>query len=68
MPVRLELTEGTTADCTQAESLTADLPAQYLLADRGYDTNAIVAEATAGNLGITTRTYIDCVIWWRMHS
>ena len=45
MPVRLELTEGTTADCTQAQSLTADLPAQYLLADRGYDTNAIVAEA-----------------------
>ena len=36
MPVRLELTEGTTADCTQAQSL---------LADRGYDTNAIVAEA-----------------------
>ena len=47
MPVRLELTEGTTADCTQAQSLTADLPAQYLLADRGYDTNAIVAEAIA---------------------
>ena len=45
MPVRLALTEGTTADCTQAQSLTADLPAQYLLADRGYDTNAIVAEA-----------------------
>ena len=47
MPVRLALTEGTTADCTQAQSLTADLPAQYLLADRGYDTNAIVAEAIA---------------------
>ena len=47
MPVRLALTEGTTADCTQAQSLTADLPAQYLLADRGYDTNAIMAEAIA---------------------
>ena len=35
------------ADCTQAHSLTADLPAQYLLADRGYDTNSIVAEAVA---------------------
>ena len=47
MPVRLVLTGGTVADCTQAHSLTADLPAQYLLADRGYDTNSIVAEAEA---------------------
>ena len=36
MPVRLVLTEGTSADCTQAPFLTADLAAQYLLADRGY--------------------------------
>ena len=35
------------ADCTQAPFLTADLEAQYLLAGRGYDTNAIVAEAVA---------------------
>ena len=47
MPVRLSLGEGTVADCTQAHSLIADLAAQYLLADRGYDTNAIVAEAEA---------------------
>ena len=47
MPVRMILTEGTAADCTQAPFLTADLDAQYLLADRGYDTNAIVAEAVA---------------------
>ncbi len=39
--------EGTVADCTQAHSLIVDIPAQYLLADRGYDTNAIVAEAEA---------------------
>ena len=37
MPVRMILTEGTTADCTQAPDLIADLVAQYLLADRGYD-------------------------------
>ena len=47
MPVRLGLTEGTVANCSQAHWLIADLPAQYLLADRGYDTNAIVAEALA---------------------
>ena len=45
MPVRMILTEGTVADCTQAHSLIADIPAEYLLADRGYDTNGIVAEA-----------------------
>ena len=39
------LTEGTTADCTQAPDLIADLVAQYLLADRGYDSDAIVAQA-----------------------
>ena len=43
MPVRLVLTEGTIADCTQAQPLIADIAAQYLLADRGYDTNAVVA-------------------------
>lgn len=41
----MTLTEGTAADCTQAPFLTADLEAQYLRADRGYDTNAIVAGA-----------------------
>ena len=39
------LTEGTVADCTQASDLIADIAAQYLLADRGYDTDAIVAQA-----------------------
>ena len=47
MPVRLVLTDGTVADCSQAMPLMADFPAQYLLADRGYNTNAIVAGAIA---------------------
>ncbi len=47
MPVRLSLSEGTVADCTQAHSLIANIAAEYLLADRGYDTNAIVLEAEA---------------------
>ena len=47
MPVRMILTEGTVADCTQASDLIADIAAQYLLADRGYDTDAIVAQAEA---------------------
>ena len=47
MPVRLSLTAGTVADCTQAADLIADLAAQFLLADRAYDTDAIIAEALA---------------------
>lgn len=47
MPVRLSLTEGTVADCSQASDLIADLAAEYLLADRAYDTGAIIAAALA---------------------
>ena len=43
----MTLTEGTVADSTQARSLTEDFPAEYLLADKGYDTNAIVDGAIA---------------------
>lgn len=47
MPVRIIVTAGTVADCTQALMLIDGLDAQYLLADRGYDTDAIVAKAVA---------------------
>lgn len=47
MPVRLRLTAGTTADCTQALPLIDGIAADHLLADRGYDSDAIVAEAIA---------------------
>jgi len=39
MPVRVFVTSGTTADCTQAVALIDGFTAQCLLADRGYDTN-----------------------------
>ena len=45
MPVRMLLTDGTTADCTKAPELIVDVVARYLLADRGYDSDAIVAQA-----------------------
>ncbi len=47
MPVRLILTEGTTADCSQAISLIEGIQAEHLLADKGYDTNEIVEAALA---------------------
>jgi transposase len=45
MPLRAIITQGTTADCTQAIALIDGLMAEHLLADRGYDSNAIIAEA-----------------------
>ena len=45
MPVRVIITEGTTADCTQACRLIEGLTAEQLLADKGYDSDAIVAQA-----------------------
>ena len=45
MPVRVVITQGTTADCTQASRLIEGITAEYLLADRGYDSDAIVEQA-----------------------
>ena len=39
------LTAGTVADCTPALALLADIPAEHLWADQGYDTNHSVAQA-----------------------
>ncbi len=45
MPVRFFITSGTTADCTVAARLIEGFQAEYLLADRGYDTDAIILQA-----------------------
>ena len=42
MPLRAIITAGTVADCKQAIALIDGISADYLLADRGYDTNQIV--------------------------
>ena len=42
IPVRILITKGTTADCKQAEALIDNIKAKVLLADRGYDSDAIV--------------------------
>jgi transposase len=47
MPVRVIITDGTTADCTQAGRLIEGITAEQLLADKGYDSDAIVAQAEA---------------------
>ena len=45
MPVRIIVTAGTTADCKQGVPLIDGIAAQALLADRGYDTDEIIAKA-----------------------
>ena len=50
LPVRVIITEGTTADCTQAERLIEGIEADYLLADKVYDSDAIVDQARSQNM------------------
>ena len=45
LPIRAIVTAGSVADCTQAESLIEGLTAEALLADKGYDSNAILTKA-----------------------
>ena len=47
MPVRVLVTEGTRADCTQASRLIEGMDADHLIADKGYDTDAILEQAAA---------------------
>ena len=52
MPVRILVTAGTTADCTIAIALIDGFTAEYLLADRGYDTNCLIDAAMAAGMQI----------------
>jgi transposase len=45
MPVRVIITDGTTADCTQAHLLIEGITAEHLLADKGYDSDTVVGQA-----------------------
>jgi transposase len=81
MPVRVAVTAGTQADCTEAAALIDGIVAEYLLADRGYDTNESIDKAIASGCEIVippkknakcnesmTRIFIASVIWQRMPS
>ena len=46
------ITEGTRADCKEAINLIKGLHAQYLFADRGYDTTEIVNYAMKHNMEV----------------
>ena len=51
-PVRFIVTSGTVADCSQAKDLIKDTGAKYLVADRGYDTNAIIETAQVAGMEV----------------
>ena len=46
MPVRVLVTSGTEADCTHASKLIEGISADHLLADKGYDSDAVVEQAS----------------------
>ncbi len=46
------ITEGTKAECKEALHLIEGISAEGLLADRGYDTNEIIAYATSAGMKV----------------
>jgi transposase len=52
MPVRVTITDGTTADCKQAFNLMQGIEAAHLLADKAYDTDAIINQCKSSAIQV----------------
>ena len=52
MPVRIIITAGPVADCAKAAELIGGIGAQVLIADKGYDTDAIVRMGQAAGMEV----------------
>lgn len=50
MPIRILATKATRADCAKADELIDGFWADHLIADKGYDSNAIVDQAHAQSM------------------
>lgn len=50
MPLRVIVTAGTTHDSTKADALIEGFEAEHLIADKGYDSDAIVKQAIKQNM------------------
>jgi len=50
MPVRIYVTSGTVNDCKQACPLIDGFSAEWLLADKGYDSSEIIDKAVSQNM------------------
>lgn len=79
MAVRMVVIAGTVADCSQPCRLREGINAQNLLADKGYDSNAIVDSLAGSKIplsplfvnaakyhGIITSISTAFGIWWRI--
>jgi transposase len=52
MPVRVIITKGTAADCKFAVQLIDGIEADFLFADKGYDTNDIINYAESNGMQV----------------
>jgi transposase len=59
LPARLILTAGQRQDVTQAEALLAELRPKVVIADRGYDSRALVASIEAAGAEAVIPTQSD---------
>jgi transposase len=50
MPIRILVTSGTVHDCKQACALIDGFSAEWLLADKGYDSDEIIDKAVSQNM------------------
>jgi len=52
MPVRIKITAGTVHDCVEAGYLIEGIDAEYLLADKAYDSDKIIEAATKAGMAV----------------
>ncbi|MBS4163519.1 hypothetical protein PRO82_000822 [Candidatus Protochlamydia amoebophila] len=57
------ITEGTIADCTQARNLIVGLTAEWLMTDKGYDSDAIVEQAISQGMRVVTPPRKNRINW-----
>lgn len=50
MPVRMFITAGTIADCSKACELVKGIDVEYLLGDKGYDSNDFIEKLEKNNV------------------
>ncbi|WP_425306196.1 IS5 family transposase [Candidatus Protochlamydia amoebophila] len=61
LPIRVMITEGTIADCTQARNLIVGLTAEWLMTDKGYDSDAIVEQAISQGMQVVIPPPKSCI-------
>ncbi|GHV57822.1 hypothetical protein FACS189460_5000 [Deltaproteobacteria bacterium] len=62
MPVRMFVTQGTTADCTQAGRLIEGLDAENLLGDKAYDVDKLIEPAQKAGMSVIIPPKRNCKV------